>query len=247
MKPLDENTPISDDQQFDLLVDGELDESRRRELLCRLDEEPAGWRRCALAFLEAQSWRQACGSLAGGPAGEPPTRRRARWFRPSGPVGTLLAMAASFVAALVLIWHVQGIWRAGVPTGSAGIGSLALEEALQTPGGEPAAPQTDQPSSPQAPESVPGKVYLVELPGGTGPEGQPQTIRVPVVERDRVAAEWLESLPAPISADLLEQFRQAGYRVEQRREVIPLKTNDGRRLLLPVDEVDVHYVGNSTF
>jgi len=48
-------------QEIDLLVDGELDDEARRALLLRLDAEPDGWRRCALAFLEAQAWR---GSLA---------------------------------------------------------------------------------------------------------------------------------------------------------------------------------------
>ena len=41
------------------LVDGQLDEASRRQLLERLDREPEGWRRCALAFLEDQCWREA--------------------------------------------------------------------------------------------------------------------------------------------------------------------------------------------
>src|SRR5258708_18156362 len=52
-----------DGRRFDRLVDGELPNGERRELLLRLETEPEGWRHCALAFLEAQSWRQAFGSL----------------------------------------------------------------------------------------------------------------------------------------------------------------------------------------
>ena len=48
----------TDDTRFDRLVDDELSEEERRELLGRLDDEPGGWRRCALAFLEAQCWKQ---------------------------------------------------------------------------------------------------------------------------------------------------------------------------------------------
>ena len=44
---------------FDRLADGELGDEQRRELLARLDHEPDGWRRCALAFLEDQALRQA--------------------------------------------------------------------------------------------------------------------------------------------------------------------------------------------
>src|SRR5437773_2733963 len=50
-------------EQFDLwldrLTDGEVPEPQRRALLSRLEQSPGGWRRCALAFLEAQAWREA--------------------------------------------------------------------------------------------------------------------------------------------------------------------------------------------
>lgn len=47
-----------DDPRFDLLVDGELSDPERRRFLEQLDAEPGGWKRCALAFLEAQCWQQ---------------------------------------------------------------------------------------------------------------------------------------------------------------------------------------------
>ena len=53
----------TDDTRFDRLVDEELSEEERRELLGQLDDEPGGWRRCAIAFLEAQCWRQALGEM----------------------------------------------------------------------------------------------------------------------------------------------------------------------------------------
>ena len=54
----DDTMPANDDLRFDLLVDGELSDIERRQLLAGLDDEPGGWRRCALAFLEDQAWRQ---------------------------------------------------------------------------------------------------------------------------------------------------------------------------------------------
>src|SRR5260370_8705607 len=44
---------------IDRLVDGELGEAERRELLLRLESNPDGWRRCALAFIEAQEFGRA--------------------------------------------------------------------------------------------------------------------------------------------------------------------------------------------
>lgn len=47
------------DALLDRLVDDELTDSERQDLLTRLDTEADGWRRCALRFLEAQVWRRA--------------------------------------------------------------------------------------------------------------------------------------------------------------------------------------------
>ena len=37
-----------DDAQLDMLIDGELNETERHDLLSCLDSETDGWRRCAL-------------------------------------------------------------------------------------------------------------------------------------------------------------------------------------------------------
>ena len=52
------NDRLGTDPRFDRLVDGELDEHERGELLAGLDKEPSGWRRCALVSLEAQCWKE---------------------------------------------------------------------------------------------------------------------------------------------------------------------------------------------
>src|SRR5487761_1304920 len=109
-------------QLLDLLVDGELSESERGELLAWCEREPDGWRRCALAFLEAQSWSTVLGDLTDAPpqsaAAAPfasesqanmqprisPVVRRQRFWHVR-PVGTMLAMAASVVLAFTL-----GLW-----------------------------------------------------------------------------------------------------------------------------------------
>ncbi len=76
MIPLD-----SDDALIDRLVDGELDDEGRRALLRRLDASPDGWRRCALAFLEAREWQSALGSAARPAARSAPIApRRSRRF-----------------------------------------------------------------------------------------------------------------------------------------------------------------------
>ena len=67
MKPGNDNRQARDgldERLLDRLVDGELADDERRELLLQLEKNPDGWRRCALAFLEAQTWRQALAPVA---------------------------------------------------------------------------------------------------------------------------------------------------------------------------------------
>jgi hypothetical protein len=97
-----------DGRIIDRLVDGELPNVERRELLLRLETEPGGWRQCALAFLEAQSWREALGPLAvpaRGLARSPemsigPGKKPNPWR----PVARLTALAGGLAAAFALGW-----------------------------------------------------------------------------------------------------------------------------------------------
>ena len=57
--PADARAPVVGQGDLDRLVDGELNAEQRRALLRALDEAADGWKRCALAFLEAQVWRRA--------------------------------------------------------------------------------------------------------------------------------------------------------------------------------------------
>jgi len=96
-----------DGSRIDQLVAGDLPEDERRALLVLLDSEPDGWRKCALAFLEAQMWHEAFAPLGAGanadrPAPAPvlgasaatPWRRLSRWS----------ALAACIAAAFALGW-----------------------------------------------------------------------------------------------------------------------------------------------
>ena len=58
--------------QIDCLVDGELAQVERREVLISLDHDPDGWRRLAMAFLESQAIRDSLQSrnVAAGCTGE---------------------------------------------------------------------------------------------------------------------------------------------------------------------------------
>ena len=82
--------------RIDLLVDGALSDSDRRELLSSLDGSPGGWRRCALAFLEAQAWREAFAETE--QVGSLPCPSAIAAPRPTRHFGPWLAAAAALLA-----------------------------------------------------------------------------------------------------------------------------------------------------
>jgi hypothetical protein len=98
------NSLPDDASQIDLLIDGELSPEARRALLARLDASPDGWRRCALAFLEAQAWRESFSEAASeAPAAPPIVAIRPRRLH----VAPWLARAAVVLAAFAVGWAVH--------------------------------------------------------------------------------------------------------------------------------------------
>ena len=91
-----------DVEKIDGLVDGTLGPEARAALIGELEASPGGWRRCALAFLEAQAWGEALSVPAAVPA-------RARWPR-------RLAVAAGVMSAFGLGWSTRRPGVVEVPT-----------------------------------------------------------------------------------------------------------------------------------
>jgi hypothetical protein len=113
------NAEASLDELIDLLADDALDAPRRAALLRSFDAQPetGGWRRCALALLEAQAWRRAMAQMpegsraaeSGEAEGDRHRPRRASIF----PRLAVAAVIAAFAAGLLLG---QGGWRRIGPT-----------------------------------------------------------------------------------------------------------------------------------
>ncbi len=237
MNPSDEKTPNIDPQWLEVLVDGELAEPDRRELLNRLEHTPGGWRACALAFLESQCLGESFAAglpertmtppqTAFSPA-PPAHRARSPWVRRAGG---FLAMAASLLAAVSAGWWAGGGRRAGEVVRAPGPGpSLA---AVQQ---GPATAGPTQPVSPSAP------VMTVALPA-VGDDGR--QFRLPVVERDHLDQSLLYPDSQGLPSQLREALRRAGYQVRQSHQLLPVPVEDGRHAVVPVDQLDVHYVGN---
>jgi len=236
-----------DDATLDLLVDGELSPAARRELLARLDGIPGGWRRCALAFLEAQSWREDFRAIPRQPEVSPrPTVSAARpakrsWWTVRN-IGTLAAMGASFLVALGLSLLVRQGWQPAAPSV---VPEQVAEVALQ--GKTPAMPEPSG-KSPTRQDArqwnmAGGPWTTVSLPVSNGAE----PIELPARERDTVDEAWLDHLPSAIPQEILHALQESGHHVDLQRRLMPFPMKDGRQLVVPVDQIDVHPVGYPSY
>ena len=230
MNPTDHTRTTGDDALLDLLVDGELNDTERRALLARLDTTPDGWRRCAMAFLESQCWQQGLSGFRREAEPAPRPGRKPPWGLHTG---TLAAMAASFLLALLLGMTVRQAWQPEPQPGPTPIAAV-----------EPPVPEPEEPIPPVAP--VEEAVRYVALPV-SGTDGTPDSVRLPVTESESVDEAWLRALPAAVPDDLREALLEAGHQVQQQRRVMPLRMRDGRRLIVPYDEVEIRYVGGQNY
>jgi hypothetical protein len=247
--------PQADDLPFDRLVDGELSEEKRRELLAGLDNEPGGWRRCALAFLESQCWKQSLGQTAGastadgtrrvpdtladGTRSAPATYQRSPW---PGRVGTLAAMAASFLLVLGLgSWALR--FRVVPPSGGLAGGGAANQVAL-TGGGRQLVSQVSQSGALSPSNRIANPWRLVTVSDGRDPAA---SFNLPAIECNNIDQQWLKNMPPAIPDNVLQALARTGHQIQQRRELVPVPLKDGRQLVMPVDQVEVHYVGNKTY
>jgi hypothetical protein len=233
MNPNTSNLLPNEENRFDRLADGELSESERRSLLASLDAEPDGWRRCALAFLEAQTWRESLGDVT------PPAQKRVPLpfsTSPSpvptrkktlGAMGTVMAMAASFLVALGL-----GGWL------------------LRSPPAGGSRPSPDLVAHDGASKTLPGgaasKWETVELraPHLTGSE---EPVQLAATRRDRLDDEYWKTVPSPVPNNVLEALKRLGCEVRIQRELVPSQLPDGNRLVVPVDNVKVEYGHNQPY
>jgi len=46
---------------------------------------------------------------------------------------------------------------------------------------------------------------------------------------------------------VVQALQRSGYQVQRQQELMPLPLKDGRQLVVPVDKVQLQYVGNTTY
>lgn len=223
-------SPITD-QELDRLADGELSPGEQRELLRALEASPDNWRRCALAFVEAQTLRRELSGLAAAP------QQHVSVTKP-------LARPASRSHWLALAAAVLVAFTAGLLANRA----------------DPSAPPNEQPlaAAPQPPvaEQGPTREQLANAPvqrvdrpdpdavtfWTRDEQGQKQSLRTRLVEADEMNQRLGVEFRSAVPPELRERLKQRGYRVDTRQRFAPLNIDDGRTLVVPVEDMRVEPV-----
>jgi len=219
--------------QIDRLVEDELDKQQRNQLIVLLEQEPSGWRQCALAFLEAQSWRR---SLRAGIAVKP-LAAAAVITAPRWSVCRLASLAAALLATFSIGFIAGGSWTdAGQP--------LAKESTMPH--------QTDATTGHGGASSVkrePNRPAGVQLVGMVRFQNDNSTpVDVPVLQGPGLDEHWLRNRPMPLSDYDREQLERSGWKiVDQHRRSFTVQQSDGSRITVPFYQFRCQYVGSYVF
>ena len=223
----------NDDILFDRLVDGELSAAERRALLESLDGRPQGWRQCALAFLEAQSWKSQLREVATKPdhaavpekfaAPNPATKRTNVWAA---------AQWFAVAAALLIAFRIGRL-----QTGSA----LPLAVDSANTGSQIASAPPVAVTPPNA--KLGDALNLWVRDDG----GRMQRVRVPLVDASALESELGVKFQTGVPDDVRNRLQNHGYTVQSKRQYAPLWLDNGRPMIVPVEDTKIVPVSNKVY
>lgn len=213
--------PSALDVQIDRLVDGELGKREYRALLTLLDGEPDGWRRCAMAFLEAQALHIELPEICRATRTLSPTAVRAS--RQSNAIvrslSWVLAAAASLLLAFSLGWSVRSSRHNATP-------SVPVMAAAQP---DVIAPQSQD-------------VAAAEVPGQASDAGS--NLASAPFEEPSAAGAFDDTGVVP--PDVQWALERLGYAILRDRQWAPLESGGGR-VFVPLEKVEIRPVSADAY
>ena len=238
---------------IDRMVDGCLSPADLREAVSQLDTHPEGWRISALAFLEAQCWRDAFQQVGAhdddqtvrvsSVSNDDPAPRtavpRRRWAGPAR------------AAAIALVAFAVGWMGHRLSTRGGGLQPSHVLPVSATNGMEAVHRDTPVPAlrtaslSPEAiaglpTDRLPTVREVARLRIGTGDAAPAE---IPILAGAGVGQRWLLEQPPPFSEHDVAVWERQGYELQQTRRLMSVPLADGRRATVPIDHVQLRYVG----
>jgi hypothetical protein len=231
------------------IVDGELAPDMLAITLRQFDSEPTHWRSLALAMLEEQQWAkqiadmQAAKSGIASPSnsanansangGERPAMARLTAVQPlvSSASGFVerrqqpIWMGALAASLLIGIGFYSGAWLTGgkAPSNTLGLPSQAVA--------------TQPPRPLKSRSGINDGMKMVV----TGPNAE--TAEIPIYDLEEIDHSELWAKEDLELARLKKELRRKGYQLEVQPEYFTSKLNDGRQLIVPVNNVNLKPFG----
>lgn len=216
--------------QLDRLVDGELSAEQREQFLITLEQQD-GWRDCALAFLENQSWRREMKSLVGLSPTDAAVPHKTLPPRNAEKSGSRALGSMALAAGLLIAFSLGWLTRPG---------DAPVEIDQQLAGGK-----VELEAPPELPQAIPGLddhdvvTLLVR-----DDQGQENRLRVPLVEwngNDQQNNTTVGALPDGLmrklqrrGMDLRGRRRYAPFYIEQNEQVVPMAVPVDDAYIVPV-------------
>lgn len=264
------NAPLFDDVLLDRLVDGELSNPERTALLRALDQSPDGWRRCAIAFLESQELRTALRDTPRRPvddrAGETPRPAALPAKSPRRSTAAwLLALSLAVALSAWTGWHLgQSAGSANALASAAASGEDSTGNALAPPGhvSPPPEPTGGQrvaqgDSTPTVDDDAPAAARPAAAPHADQPNPQIAGVMqvdltqgdqverrtLPVLEGPGIDLAYAAAQPSPVSPADVRRLERLGQKVVVQRNLLTFPLQNGRAVVVPVDDVQVRFAG----
>lgn len=235
-------TPIS--LELDRLMDGSLGEEARHRLLLKLDQEPDGWKQCALAFLEAQTFRDAMGPLLDLPVQANQSVPDSHLsLSPVSPLTTppkpasIFKMPGNFlgIAASAALAFGAGWWANSTPANTTEPSIAQLKNSVPEPGPtetpQPAA-STTEPLKESPVTNTPSVESTIAVAQKTETESSKQDKQIQALRQ---------------LGDTLRLLEKQGYSADMQKELVAFKTPDGRKVEVPVQQLVLKYRGKQTY
>ncbi len=239
---------IMDEIELQKLIDGELDRSQQKQLLCQLDRESSQWRVVALALLEEQEFRRELGSgtskindtlttlaqsnsddeLKSSPPKSIPSigNNKVQHWLP-------MALAASL---LIGIGSIGGNWLASQfdsnpPTKVDGApSSVAISER-----------KTSDPAELNYALLKPVGQLSFSSDGAANTNVTP--VQLPIYEAAPDQINQMLQMQQRQMQALNEQLRRQGFELDWRPEMLESRLPDGRAVIVPVQQINVRSFG----
>ena len=254
------DTQISDEVSTDFsaedkllverLVDGEATDEEREKIVYRLDETVDGWRYCALAFLEAQSFRAALRDYSDASEGVVSQNAPRPVLRRSSPTiakswrDRSLSAAVGFLVAAVAI---GGLVKFNQPSTTPSVPEIPLASNAPSVPGDP----TEVPRAPNPTKTNVGansKLLSDSISPRTVVLNNPSkgltNVATPCREVNDYDPKTFQLGDSAIPLEVVNHMYNVGGTIDAHRDEYRFPLDDNRVLIVPVDTYDVRSNGN---